>query len=83
MFALFDKLCLLSGGKTLFFGAASQALPMFEAAGVPCPKNRNPSDHFLRAINRDFEEVRVTNERINLDSYLTFQNVILFVLQLS
>jgi hypothetical protein len=61
VFALFDKLCLLSGGKTLFFGAANQALPMFEAAGVPCPKNRNPSDHFLRAINRDFEEVRVTN----------------------
>lgn len=34
---------------------AAQALEMFEAAGLPCPVHRNPTDHFLHAINEDFQ----------------------------
>ncbi|KAG2485433.1 hypothetical protein HYH03_015813 [Edaphochlamys debaryana] len=55
VFELFDKLCLLSGGELIFFGPATKALAMFEEAGLPCPALRNPTDHFLHVINRDFQ----------------------------
>ncbi|MBA0847817.1 hypothetical protein Goshw_023944 [Gossypium schwendimanii] len=49
VFELFDQLYLLSGGKTFF-----------ARAGFPCPALRNPSDHFLRCINSDFDKVKAT-----------------------
>uniref|UniRef100_A0A0E0Q6R9 ABC transporter domain-containing protein n=1 Tax=Oryza rufipogon TaxID=4529 RepID=A0A0E0Q6R9_ORYRU len=55
MFELFRGLCLLATGRTVYFGAASDALEFFESNGFPCPLRRNPSDHFLRMINKDFE----------------------------
>lgn len=100
VFELFDRLCLLSGGKTIYFGEASQAyeasffffnvrshyhwcvhgfwfswgllawgccweeccllyiMQFFAAAGFPCPDLVNPSDHFIRCINSDFDQVR-------------------------
>ncbi|KAL2644818.1 hypothetical protein R1flu_012405 [Riccia fluitans] len=60
VFDLFDMLCLLSNGKTVFFGEAHSAHEFFCAAGFPCPALRNPSDHFLRAINADFDRVKRT-----------------------
>ncbi|KAG2436775.1 hypothetical protein HXX76_006299 [Chlamydomonas incerta] len=54
VFELFDKLCLLSKGKLVYFGQAEDALGMFEEAGLPCPPLRNPTDHFLHVINADF-----------------------------
>lgn len=65
MFALFDKLCLLSDGHVVYFGAADRAADFFEQAGLGVPPNRNPADHFLHTINRDFleSEVRVRGAR--------------------
>ncbi|MED6122147.1 ABC transporter G member 11 [Stylosanthes scabra] len=61
VFELFDQLYLLSGGKTVYFGQASAAYEAFFAqAGFPCPALRNPSDHFLRCINSDFDRVKAT-----------------------
>lgn len=57
VFALFDKLCLLSDGHVVYFGAANRAADFFADAGLAVPVNRNPADHFLHAINRDFVEV--------------------------
>ena len=42
VFALFDKLCLLSDGHVVYFGAASRAADFFEQAGLGVPANRNP-----------------------------------------
>eukprot|EP01018_Ginkgo_biloba_P012579 Gb_34149 [translate_table: standard] len=45
---------------------ANQCLPscayeqFFEQAGFPCPARRNPSDHFIRCINSDFDRVKAT-----------------------
>lgn len=36
------------------------ALQFFAHAGFPCPALRNPSDHFLRCINSDFDKVKAT-----------------------
>ncbi|XP_072963687.1 ABC transporter G family member 11-like [Typha angustifolia] len=60
VFELFDRLYLLSGGKTVYFGQASEAHQFFAEAGFPCPSLRNPSDHFLRSINADFDKVKAT-----------------------
>ncbi|KAH7277149.1 hypothetical protein KP509_39G036200 [Ceratopteris richardii] len=60
VFELFGKLFLLSGGKTIYFGQASEACNFFASAGFPCPTMRNPSDHFLRCINSDFDRVHAT-----------------------
>lgn len=60
VFELFDRLYLLSGGKTVYFGQASEAYEFFAQTGFPCPALRNPSDHFLRCINSDFDKVKAT-----------------------
>ncbi|CAL0323868.1 unnamed protein product [Lupinus luteus] len=60
VFELFDQLYLLSGGKTVYFGQASEAYEFFAQAGFPCPALRNPSDHFLRCVNSDFDKVKST-----------------------
>lgn len=54
-FELFDKLCLLAAGETVYFGDASLAVEMFNAAGLQVPTTRSAPDHFLHCINRDFE----------------------------
>ncbi|KAF7014105.1 LOW QUALITY PROTEIN: hypothetical protein CFC21_028130 [Triticum aestivum] len=56
VFELFHGLCLLANGKTVYFGPASKAMEFFDANGFPCPLRMNPSGHFLRMINIDFEE---------------------------
>ncbi|KAI4306737.1 hypothetical protein L6164_029990 [Bauhinia variegata] len=60
VFALFDDLFLLSSGETVYFGEAKMAVEFFAEAGFPCPRKRNPSDHFLRCINSDFDIVTAT-----------------------
>ncbi|XP_048560461.1 ABC transporter G family member 1-like [Triticum urartu] len=58
VFELFHGLCLLANGRAVYFGPASKAIEFFDANGFPCPLRRNPSDHFLRMINTDFEEAQ-------------------------
>ncbi|TXG73272.1 hypothetical protein EZV62_001851 [Acer yangbiense] len=60
VFALFDDLFLLSSGETVYFGEAKFAVEFFAEAGFPCPSRRNPSDHFLRCVNSDFDAVTAT-----------------------
>ncbi|KAJ6853108.1 ABC transporter G family member 12-like [Iris pallida] len=60
VFALFDDLFLLSGGETVYFGDAKTATNFFAEVGFPCPSRRNPSDHFLRCVNTDFDQVHAS-----------------------
>ncbi|KAL2521671.1 ABC transporter G family member 11 [Forsythia ovata] len=55
VFELFHNLCLLSSGRTVYFGSTSVANQFFASNGFPCPPMRNPSDHYLRTINKDFD----------------------------
>ncbi|KAJ1377798.1 P-loop containing nucleoside triphosphate hydrolase [Sesbania bispinosa] len=56
IFQLFRNLCLLSSGKTVYFGPASAANKFFSSNGFPCPSLQYPSDHFIKTINKDFEQ---------------------------
>ncbi|WJX46562.1 ATP-binding cassette sub- G member 1 [Trifolium repens] len=56
VFQLFHNLCLLSSGKTVYFGPASAASEFFASNGFPCPTLQNPSDHLLKTINKDFDQ---------------------------
>ena len=39
----------------VYYGEAIRAIDLFADAGLPCPEHRNPADHFLQCINRDFD----------------------------
>uniref|UniRef100_A0A2P2KVB5 ABC transporter G family member 12-like isoform X1 n=1 Tax=Rhizophora mucronata TaxID=61149 RepID=A0A2P2KVB5_RHIMU len=79
VFALFDDLFLLSSGETVYFGEAKMAVEFFAEAGFPCPRKRNPSDHFLRCINSDFDAVTATlkgSQRICVFIFPTPHNLV-------
>ena len=59
---LFDKLLLLSMGKTIFFGSLKEAIPHFESVGYPIPESTNPSDHFSDVTTMDFRSAEVLEE---------------------
>ncbi|CAD6255627.1 unnamed protein product [Miscanthus lutarioriparius] len=63
VFELFHGLCLLATGKAIFFGTISDATEFFTLNGFPCPHLRSPSDHFLRTINKDFDEETVESSK--------------------
>lgn len=76
VFALFDDLLLLSGGETVYFGEAKFATKFFGETGFPCPSRRNPSDHFLRCVNSDFDGITATvveSRRIHDSSFSLYQ----------
>lgn len=59
LFARFEiVICTSQPDFTLIFGF--ELLQFFAEAGFPCPPRRNPSDHFLRCINSDFDIVTAT-----------------------
>ncbi|EFJ28261.1 ATP-binding cassette transporter [Selaginella moellendorffii] len=71
VFHLLTTICLLSKGKAIFFGDTAACLELFASAGFPCPSLQNPTDHFLRALNAEFEKVnRITklNQASKLDA---------------
>jgi len=52
LFSLFDDVLLLGvGGRTVYSGSSSQALPYFEGLGFQCPDKENPADFFLDIIS--------------------------------
>ncbi|KAK3008318.1 LOW QUALITY PROTEIN: hypothetical protein RJ639_014422 [Escallonia herrerae] len=53
VFELFHNLCLLL--RSVYFGSTSTANGFFATNGFPCPAMRNPSDHYLRTVNNDFD----------------------------
>lgn len=64
-FELFDKLLLLSGGKTCYFGETNEVKPYFDNIGFPMPNLMNPADFMLSLTNIDFDrDVDGARERI-------------------
>ncbi|KAJ5809614.1 uncharacterized protein N7503_001832 [Penicillium pulvis] len=53
-FQLFDKLLLLSGGRTCFFGPVLNIGDYFRDIGHPIPGNTNPAEFLLDIVSSDF-----------------------------
>lgn len=53
-FKLFDKLMLLSGGKTHYFGPVQAVTAYYEHVGHPIPMHVNPAEFVLEQLNVDF-----------------------------
>ncbi|KAJ5896564.1 uncharacterized protein N7473_005963 [Penicillium subrubescens] len=55
-FQQFDKLCLLSGGKTCYFGSVAEAAAYFGRIGHPIPAETNSAEFFLDLIKTDLDK---------------------------
>ncbi|KAL7941271.1 P-loop containing nucleoside triphosphate hydrolase protein [Trichoderma barbatum] len=55
-FQQFDKLYLLSGGQTCYFGPVSEATAYFASIGYTIPPETNSADFFLDLINTDLDK---------------------------
>lgn len=64
MFATFDRLLLLSGGRTAYMGPAKDAVGYFADIGYPLPNNYNPADHFLNVLNLPDYKQRLEDSNI-------------------
>ena len=53
IYNMFDKLLLLSEGRTMFYGKATEAINHFARLGHDCPPSFNPADFFLDILSPD------------------------------
>lgn len=63
IFNLFDKLLLLSGGRTQYFGPVDGVLSHYASIGMPFPNHVNPAEHLLELVNVDFAQDRALAAR--------------------
>ncbi|VDM60672.1 unnamed protein product [Angiostrongylus costaricensis] len=62
LFLMFDRVMLLAGGHTAFFGTPQECIKFFEECGYPCPRNYNPADlliHTLAIVPNEEEACRI------------------------
>lgn len=59
IFALFDRLLLLSDGQQVYFGPATDALGYFQSLGYQCPQHFNPADYFLDILSVETKTVEM------------------------
>lgn len=53
----FDRLMILAGGETVFFGTVDDAIDFYAENGFICPEHENPAEYFLQVMHRpDSEE---------------------------
>lgn len=62
LFNMFDKVLLLSGGKTCYNGPVAGVKQYFDNVGFSIPALTNPADFMLRLTNIDFERDTVAAE---------------------
>ncbi|CAI7657280.1 unnamed protein product [Penicillium pancosmium] len=66
-FQLFDKLLLLSAGRTCYFGPLTGIDGYFREIGHPIPGSTNPAEFLLDIVSSDFGNAKdVAQERVQL-----------------
>jgi len=65
IYAMFDRILLLSEGRTVYMGNTKDANNFFTNIGHPCPINYNPADHYVQVLSieagREEECVKTIN----------------------
>ncbi|GMR33739.1 hypothetical protein PMAYCL1PPCAC_03934 [Pristionchus mayeri] len=65
LYALFDSVVFLAGGRTAFLGSPQQSIRFFESAGHPCPHDCNPADMIINTLAVVPNEEVACRERID------------------
>ncbi|KAJ5960867.1 uncharacterized protein N7479_008017 [Penicillium vulpinum] len=65
-FQLFDKLLLLSAGKTCYFGAVSGVENYFSGIGYPIPAHTNPAEFILDTVSSDFDSSKDIEQQVEV-----------------
>ncbi|KAL2917532.1 hypothetical protein HK105_202815 [Polyrhizophydium stewartii] len=69
---LFDKLILLSMGKTIWFGSTQGALENFSRLGYQLPDQTNPSDFFMDIMTLDQRSEELRNlSRARIEKFVS------------
>ncbi|KAJ5346345.1 hypothetical protein N7541_008827 [Penicillium brevicompactum] len=64
-FKLFDKLLLLSSGRTCYFGRTEHVESYFDTIGYPVPLQTNPAEFLLDIVSSDFSGSKeLASERV-------------------
>lgn len=56
LYSNFDRVMLLSQGRTAFFGTPARSLEYFKAIGHTIPEHSNPAEFLLDVINNEFTD---------------------------
>ncbi|GMT22600.1 hypothetical protein PFISCL1PPCAC_13897, partial [Pristionchus fissidentatus] len=65
LYALFDSVVFLAGGRTAFLGSPQESIRFFESAGHPCPHDYNPADMIIHTLAVVPNEEAACRERID------------------
>ncbi|KAH0815629.1 hypothetical protein GEV33_007162 [Tenebrio molitor] len=66
LYSLFDKLLLMSEGRTAFLGSPEEADIFFKQLEAPCPKNYNPADYFIQLLAIIPEKEESSRQAVNM-----------------
>ena len=64
IYCMFDTVTLLSQGRTVYHGAAKDAIGYLSGLGHECPERENPADYFLDVIAQDEEKCKANQSSI-------------------
>lgn len=65
-FETFDRLLIMSTGKTCYFGPGNQMKSYFDRIGYPMPVQTNPAEFVLDLVNTDFaDNVETAQAQLN------------------
>uniref|UniRef100_A0A915BTL1 ABC transporter domain-containing protein n=1 Tax=Parascaris univalens TaxID=6257 RepID=A0A915BTL1_PARUN len=56
IFAMFDRIHLMTHGRVAFNGRPSEAIEMWNRIGYPLPRNYNPADHFMKTLGVGYDK---------------------------
>lgn len=70
---MFDKLLMLSRGRTAYFGKASEATKYFSNLGYVCPSEYNPADYIIDLVA---EAPALENETLKKKQDSTIENIL-------
>ncbi|KID89658.1 ABC transporter (Adp1) [Metarhizium guizhouense ARSEF 977] len=66
--ALFDRLILLAGGKTVFSGPFAQCQPYFDSIGYECPQGFNIADYLVDLTMHAGRRVSIDDGTVAIDT---------------
>lgn len=76
VFRMFDKLHLLSKGRTAYYGSMDEVASYFEEIGYPIPPHVHPAEYLLEIAQTDFEHCyrEHHSDRPDIEAIITTAN---------